>query len=350
MSHQTGIHSSDELRTFFGKCKDGQVRVLKVGIQNEQMTLQDFREPRGSWEEDYNYFVPELIEDRQPCYLFYRLDTQTDTGYDWVLISWSPDDSPVREKMLYASTKATLKKEFGGSYIKCELFAATKEDASLRGYQKYLRAEKGPAPLTLAEEELQTIKRIESGTDRGIDTKHQTLQGVAFPISDDAVSALFDLKEGLVNYVQLSIDLDKEEINLEVRDQTTLEHLPRKVPIEHARYHLFVFPHSHEGDFLQSVVFIYSMPGYNCSIKERMLYSSCKNPLLEAIEDKVGITIARKLEMDDPKEITEEFLYNEIHPKTNIYKPKFAKPKGPGNRGARRLIRSNPEEDRENAS
>ncbi|XP_013789907.1 twinfilin-1-like [Limulus polyphemus] len=259
MSHQTGIHSSDELRTFFGKCKDGQIRVFKVGIQNEQMTLQDFKEPRGSWEEDYDYFVRKLIEDRQPCYLFYRLDSQTDTGYDWVFISWSPDDSPVREKMLYASTKATLKKEFGGSYIKYELFAATKEDASLQGYHKYLRAEKGPAPLTSAEEELQTIKRIESGTDFGIDTKHQTLQGVAFPISDDAVSALFDLKEGLVNYVQLSIDLDKEEINLEIRDQTTLQHLPKKVPVNHARYHLFVFPHSHEGEFLQSIVFIYSM-------------------------------------------------------------------------------------------
>lgn len=38
-----------------------------------------------------------------------------------MLISWSPDDAPVRHKMLYASTKATLKQEFGSGQIKEEL-------------------------------------------------------------------------------------------------------------------------------------------------------------------------------------------------------------------------------------
>lgn len=51
-----------------------------------------------------------------------RLDSQAHGGYEWVLISWSPDDSPVREKMLYASTKATLRKEFGAAQIKDEIF------------------------------------------------------------------------------------------------------------------------------------------------------------------------------------------------------------------------------------
>ena len=94
------------------------------------------------------------------------------------------------------------------------------------------------------------------------------------------------------------------------------------------RYHLFRFKHTHEGDFLESTgifqfwwespwkywfssslvatkcinsililflsvfilsdnfspVFIYSMPGYSVSIKERMLYSSCKNSVVEAIQ------------------------------------------------------------------
>lgn len=55
-------------------------------------------------------------------FLNIRLDNQAHGGYEWVLISWSPDDSPVREKMLYASTKATLKKEFGAAQIKDEIF------------------------------------------------------------------------------------------------------------------------------------------------------------------------------------------------------------------------------------
>lgn len=42
-------------------------------------------------------------------------------------------------------------------------------------------------------------------------------------------------------------------------------------------------------------VFIYSMPGYECSVKERMLYSSCQGPLLDVIENRVGIIVSKKV-------------------------------------------------------
>lgn len=37
------------------------------------------------------------------------------------------------------------------------------------------------------------------------------------------------------------------------------------------------------------------MPGYSCSIRERMLYSSCKNPLVDMVENKLQIEIAKKV-------------------------------------------------------
>ena len=58
------------------------------------------------------------------CYS--RLDSKNSMGFEWLMITWSPDDSPVRQKMLYASTKATLKKEFGGAQIKDEVFGTVK--------------------------------------------------------------------------------------------------------------------------------------------------------------------------------------------------------------------------------
>lgn len=47
-----------------------------------------------------------------------------------------------------------------------------------------------------------------------------------------------------------------------------------------------------------------------------------------------------QLEIDAGSELTEEFLHDELHPKRNIYRPKFEKPKGPPNRGAKRLTKS----------
>ena len=64
-----------------------------------------------------------------------------------MFISYSPDYAHVREKMLFASTRATLKTAFGTDYIKEELFGTVPDDVSLSGYDKHLASEAAPAPL-----------------------------------------------------------------------------------------------------------------------------------------------------------------------------------------------------------
>lgn len=41
------------------------------------------------------------------------------------------------------------------------------------------------------------------------------------------------------------------------------------------------------------------MPGYSCSIKERMLYSSCKNRLLDEVEKDYQLEVTKKVHMQD---------------------------------------------------
>ena len=58
------------------------------------------------------------------------------------------------------------------------------------------------------------------------------------------------------------------------------------------------------------------MPGYSVSIKERMLYSSCKNAVVNVLENVYSIPIDKKIEVDSGTELTEEFLMvfiNQIH-------------------------------------
>lgn len=339
MSHQTGIRANAALKKFFGKCRGGNVRVLKVSIVNEELTLSSFKEASGTWEEDYNSLVTPLIEDEQPSYILFRLDSQNTSGYEWLLISWSPDSSAVRQKMLYASTKATLKQEFGSGQIKEELHATVPDDVTLSGFRQHKQAAGTPAPLTSAEEELAELRRTEVSVGVGIDSRHQTLSGMAFPLTDSAWKAIEALAAQNYNYIQLRIDLNEEKIHLADAGNITIDKLSHKIPSDCARYHLYNFKHTHEGDYLESIVFIYSMPGYSCSVKERMLYSSCKGPLLESIERNIRLPIIKKIEIDCGEEVTESFLQDEIHPKKNLYRPKFAKPKGPPNRGAKRLTR-----------
>lgn len=338
--HPTGIQASEDVKDIFARARNGKYRLLKISIENEKLVIGSCRQPSDSWDKDYDSFVLPMLEDKQPCYILFRLDSQNAQGYEWIFIAWSPDHSHVRQKMLYAATRATLKKEFGGGHIKDEVFGTVKEDVSLHGYKKYLLSQSSPAPLTAAEEELRQIKINEVQTDVSVDTKHQTLQGVAFPISREAFQALEKLNNRQLNYVQLEIDIKNEVIILANTVNTELKDLPKRIPKDSARYHFFLYKHSHEGDYLESIVFIYSMPGYTCSIRERMLYSSCKSPLLEIVERQLQMDVIRKIEIDNGDELTADFLYEEVHPKQHAHKQSFAKPKGPsGKRGIRRLIR-----------
>ena len=68
-----------------------------------------------------------------------------------------------------------------------------------------------------------------------------------------AESAVDELRAKHVDYVQLSIDIKKEIINLEEKGKVAVGDLPKKVPEDQPRYHLFEFKHTHEGDYMQSI-------------------------------------------------------------------------------------------------
>ena len=64
------------------------------------------------------------------------------------------------------------------------------------------------APLTFAEEELKLVKETESTHHISADSKHQTVQGLAFPISDEALASIENIKTKAINYVQLVGELN----------------------------------------------------------------------------------------------------------------------------------------------
>ena len=78
------------------------------------------------------------------------------------------------------------------------------------------------------------------------------MSGLAFPLTEAAIESIQNFKSSGTDYVQLSIDLNKEIINVKNQSTCTVQQLPGKVPGDEPRYHLFRFGHTHEGDFLNS--------------------------------------------------------------------------------------------------
>uniref|UniRef100_A0AAZ3R4T0 Twinfilin n=1 Tax=Oncorhynchus tshawytscha TaxID=74940 RepID=A0AAZ3R4T0_ONCTS len=309
----------DHLTTFFSDLVN--IIERELADMGQGLVLGTFRELGQSWDHDYDQFLLPLLDDKEPCYILYHLNSQNAQGYEWIFISWSPDQSPicVREKMLNAATRDTVKKEFGGGHVKDEMFGTEEEDICLEGYQRHMSTSSGPAPLTAAEQELQRIKinDVRRQASTRVRAKHC-----------GALRVLQQLAQKHINYIQLKLDTDKEMIELVHSDPTEAHELPYRVPRIRPDTSSTLYKHSHEGDYLESVAFIYSMPGYSCSIKERMLYSSCKGRLLD------------EMEIDNVDELTEEFLYDVVHPKQHAFQQAFAKPCGPaGKKGSKRLIK-----------
>lgn len=94
----------------------------------EQLVLGAYREPEKSWDQDYDHFLLPLLDDQEPCYILYRLDSQNAQGYEWIFISWSPDQSPVcctTYSVPYTETTYTLM--LIGESLKCMHYKKLKE-------------------------------------------------------------------------------------------------------------------------------------------------------------------------------------------------------------------------------
>mgnify|MGYP002384774225 CR=1 FL=1 len=63
--------------------------------------------------------------------------------------------------MLYASTRATLKKSLGDSFFVDELYGTLKAEFTMEGYQKHRKSMTSAPALTEREEEIQRMRKEE---------------------------------------------------------------------------------------------------------------------------------------------------------------------------------------------
>jgi twinfilin-like protein len=340
MSHGSGIVVSKQLTESFGSnLTSNQYRIFKVEIQNETELVDVASHPvSGDWEQDFSSVVG-LLEATEPCFVLYRLDSQNNLGFEWVLITYVPDKAKVRQKMVYSATKASLKMSLGGGRFAQEIHATTPSDLSLDSYKKYIAHQQAEAPLTRAEidrkeEEEQGVFVGGGGTGSAANS------GVAFPVDSEVTSALASLKSGKITYVGVVVNVQAERIQLGSTSNVSIYEVGQSVPIDEPRFHFFNWNHVHDGETLNSVVFVYSCPDgsggtKSAPVRQRMLYSASKSHAID-IGVKAGLEIAGKFEINNSGELTEQLLANEIHPKPVAKKEAFARPKAAG-RGPRKL-------------
>lgn len=334
MSHSSGIPVSASLESAFRSLVTGTSdRLLKIQIENDQLVEKDVVAINGSWEEDLALAQPLFDVDR-PCYIVFRKE-KGDTS-EWVLFCFVPDKSKVKDKMLYASTRAPLKHQLGSSYFADDVFGTLPADFSLQGYNLHVASREMEAPLT--ESELIKKLEIESGEIHVSTGAASYVHGVAFPVDAAVTAAVERLINGAITYVQVAIDIANEKIILDHEDNVDFEGLRSKIHTSQPRFHFFRYQHEHNGEDVTSFVYIYSCPdgssgSQSAPVRQRMLYSSSKANVANLVS-----SIGAKIEINTAADLNEEAILQQLHPKVEEKAAGFAKPARPG-KGARRLIK-----------
>ena len=85
-----------------------------------------------------------------------------------------------------------------------------------------------------------------------VDTKHQAVPGLAFPMTSACKEAIDNYKNEKTNYIQMSINISKEILDVTDTKRCDIQSLPSRVPEDVPRYHVFRFDHTYGGDFMKS--------------------------------------------------------------------------------------------------
>ncbi|KAJ7047287.1 hypothetical protein C8F04DRAFT_1449 [Mycena alexandri] len=314
MSATSGIGVSAELSAAFGRAVENpkQTRFIKVSIQNESL-VHDLSVPaRGSLQEDLVQLQDsdEIIQENMPAYLLTKLD---DPPAEWLIIYFVPDTAKVRDKMLYASSRASLLKSLGSTLFSDSIFATSKADLTPEAYAAHRRHILAPKPLSASEQEMADVRAAErqaGGLSAYQGSRARTThigQTIGMPWSPDLEEAVKGLAESDDSaLVVATIDLPSETLVLHSTSPTVAADVGGCLPPDGACYAFFAWKHASQRD----IVFIYSCPS-SCPVKHRMVYASGFNAAFLAAKALAPFH-ARKIETSTPSEIDEVYLRSEL--------------------------------------
>lgn len=322
--------ASQELKTALGELiTSTSQRGLLATIQGETIV------PGASVSSNSSTFLSDLsglqshVQPNAALYiLLRRADALSSPDKSLVAVTYVPNAAPVRQKMLFASTRLTLVRELGGEHFAESIFTTEADELTAQGWEKHVAHTGSENPLTAEEQSLQDIKDAEALESRG--TRGQGLaQGGRIAIrADDAIAgALRALGEGSgENLVQLRMDGATETLQLVSVSTATAASLSREIDTKEPRYSFY-----RHDDPESSIVFISTCPSA-AKIRERMLYAASRGNVVSLAQNEGGLKVAKKMEATNPDEVTEQVIRDEFKVEAPPESKGFSKPKRPGRR------------------
>ncbi|CCF60495.1 hypothetical protein KAFR_0K01410 [Kazachstania africana CBS 2517] len=330
MSNQSGISAEQELLDVLSNSSQAEtstgLAIIVASIPDNSTSVQFNRKFDTIEELQSNLSI-------NPLYIFIKDFSKNTDHYDF--ISYVPDSSPVRSKMLYASTKNTLLRQIGTNSIGKQILA-TAADEILDLLESAEDITKSPSAILTESEEIehqiaeqQRAMRLLQMHPKGRKLVSQT-NGSPTALSFDVVTGDSSIQDLLkeANVISFNIDLSNEQVQI-IKKSTISKPEDLQIVAEHPTYTLYK-----NGELYY---FIYSCPS-GSKVKERMVYASNRLGFVKYLQDNEKITFSKIIEIGDSDELEFTLISSSTAEESKEYEnnessassaQKFNRPKGP---------------------
>eukprot|EP00600_Ochromonadales_sp_CCMP1393_P009695 CAMPEP_0174958072 /NCGR_PEP_ID=MMETSP0004_2-20121128/2425_1 /TAXON_ID=420556 /ORGANISM="Ochromonas sp., Strain CCMP1393" /LENGTH=403 /DNA_ID=CAMNT_0016206253 /DNA_START=86 /DNA_END=1300 /DNA_ORIENTATION=- len=285
------------------------VRIIKVKIENEDLTLDGVINSIGTEQEDFESLLVTSLEDTQASFALFNLSTGAaeNGSLKWLMVAWVPDGCRVRDKMLYSSSREDLKRSLGLGYFSAEYAANQRSDLTWNQFQDSLQKHHTPDIYTESERLVREEKvqvQAESST-----SKSNALGVLPFKFSSGLEEQLvaFNSSTSATNWVEMRLENEVVEA-VSNRVVAADERFQPFVDTQNVSFLAVKLPHSaaaaaaaageeeggqHTGSM---TLFVFSVPE-EAPVRSKMAMSSCKATVIALAAQKHAVTFDKVLEV-----------------------------------------------------
>lgn len=312
MGGNANLKVADELKAAVAGAAESKTRAVKVNIEAKAETLSlGATIPEGPTIKEDWAGISSIVEDGVPCVVLVRLqkaegdaDAPDVPANAWVMIGWTPGDSPVKLRMLSASSRKGLKDAFKESDIKFkELPVTDRDELSYAAFVEATRDMTGDErreAMTQSERDAEDTKAEQAAM---LKTAPKMLAGlVSLKIKaqssfEDAIKLLMN-EDGKAVIGKLAGDKGEELSGQSLADIPTPSALKGKLPDDDPCYVLVKIS-------AEKILLISWLPE-NSSVKPRMKLSTFKSSVVELIKELTSVADVKAAEISFEEMLTDD--------------------------------------------
>lgn len=324
---RANLFLSSELEHAFADAQSGKFRFVTVSIDNESFVLSATgcatSEPRN----DVAQLVASNLNAKQATFVLLCPDTSV-AALRWVLLAFVPESVSVRDRMLYSSSRDSLKKQLGLNYFSGDFHATDLSEVTWESFLEVRKKQAADAPLSESERLLKEAALLERDTS----VKSSAMVVVPFEITQNVRDKLRLLHEEKFDWIAMKLSEDNERVvvvksleNVELVDvPSTLDH---RTP----SFVAYRYRGSETSKTTSALIFMYVCPE-NSPVRLKMVYSTCKATVLSVANEELHIKFDYTIEITNPSSAIDDIRSEVALPQADEeQKPReFVRPAAPG--------------------